>query len=373
MVLMIVSGRSGSGKSVALRALEDMGFYCVDNLPVDLLPELAKTLAERDAAAAAVSIDVRNMPESPEIFEKALESLPAEYSPQLLFLDADRNTLIRRYSDTRRLHPLSTKNLSLEMAIDTESDLLEPLRSRADLIIDTSEMSVHELAEMLRTRLLGKRERELTMVFESFGFKHGIPIDADYVFDVRFLPNPHWDPKLRPMTGLDRPVAAFLDRHTEVHNFIYQTRSYLELWLPMLETNNRSYLTVAIGCTGGKHRSVYVAEQLADYFRSRGKTYNHAIEHLKSANDPISTRSDKNRLGMHARPAMKLFDLVNTFQSTVTLRNHEGVEAQADSVIAMLMLDSEQGSHIDIEASGCDEKEAIDAIIALFESGFDED
>lgn len=112
-------------------------------------------------------------------------------------------------------------------------------------------MSVHELAEMLRTRLLGKRERELTMVFESFGFKHGIPIDADYVFDVRFLPNPHWDPKLRPMTGLDRPVAAFLDRHTEVHNFIYQTRSYLELWLPMLETNNRSYLTVAIGCTGG--------------------------------------------------------------------------------------------------------------------------
>lgn len=132
-------------------------------------------------------------------------------------------------------------------------------------------MSVHELAEMLRTRLLGKRERELTMVFESFGFKHGIPIDADYVFDVRFLPNPHWDPKLRPMTGLDKPVASFLDRHTEVHNFIYQTRSYLEQWLPMLETNNRSYLTVAIGCTGGKHRSVYVAEQLADYFRSRGK------------------------------------------------------------------------------------------------------
>ncbi|ASN87477.1 RNase adapter RapZ [Pectobacterium versatile] len=270
MVLMIVSGRSGSGKSVALRALEDMGFYCVDNLPVVLLPELANTLAARNISAA-VSIDVRNMPESPEIFEHAMEQLPPSFSPQLLFLDADRNTLIRRYSDTRRLHPLSSKNLSLESAIDEESDLLEPLRSRADLIIDTSEMSVHELAEMLRTRLLGKRERELTIVFESFGFKHGIPIDADYVFDVRFLPNPHWDPKLRPMTGLDKPVASFLDRHTEVHNFIYQTRSYLELWLPMLETNNRSYLTVAIGCTGGKHRSVYVAEQLADYFRSRGK------------------------------------------------------------------------------------------------------
>ncbi|STI93985.1 putative ATPase [Escherichia coli] len=173
MVLMIVSGRSGSGKSVALRALEDMGFYCVDNLPVVLLPDLARTLADREISAA-VSIDVRNMPESPEIFEQAMSNLPDAFSPQLLFLDADRNTLIRRYSDTRRLHPLSSKNLSLESAIDKESDLLEPLRSRADLIVDTSEMSVHELAEMLRTRLLGKRERELTMVFESFGFKHGI-------------------------------------------------------------------------------------------------------------------------------------------------------------------------------------------------------
>lgn len=191
MVLMIVSGRSGSGKSVALRALEDMGFYCVDNLPVVLLPDLARTLADRQISAA-VSIDVRNMPESPEIFEQAMNSLPECFSPQLLFTDADRNTLIRRYSDTRRLHPLSSKIFRWK-APSIKSDLLEPLRSRADLIVDTSEMSVHELAEMLRTRLLGKRERELTMVFESFGFKHGIPIDADYVFDVRFLPNPHWD------------------------------------------------------------------------------------------------------------------------------------------------------------------------------------
>ncbi|MFP3014657.1 MAG: RNase adapter RapZ [Arsenophonus sp.] len=270
MMLVIVSGRSGSGKSVALRALEDMGFYCVDNLPVILLPELANMLAKRQTSAA-VSIDVRNMPENPAIFEKAVRNLPTSFSPQLLFLHASRNVLIRRYSDTRRLHPLSTRNLSLESAIDEENNLLEPLLSRADLFIDTSEMSVHELAEILRSRLLGKRERELTIVFESFGFKHGIPIGADYVFDVRFLPNPHWNPKLRPMTGLDRMVAKFLERHTEVHNFIYQTRSYLELWLPMLESNNRSYLTIAIGCTGGKHRSVYVAEQLANYFRSRGK------------------------------------------------------------------------------------------------------
>lgn len=152
MVLMIVSGRSGSGKSVALRALEDMGFYCVDNLPVILLPELANTLAERQTSAA-VSIDVRNMPADPAIFEKALKNLPANFSPQLLFLDADRNTLIRRYSDTRRLHPLSSKKLSLENAIDEENDLLEPLRSRADLVIDTSEMSVHELAEIGRAHV----------------------------------------------------------------------------------------------------------------------------------------------------------------------------------------------------------------------------
>ncbi len=270
MVLIIVSGCSGSGKSVALRALEDMGFYCVDNLPVVLLPQLANTLTNSNSAPA-VSIDVRNMPESLGVFESAMIQLPHSFLPQLLFLDAHRNTLIRRYSDTRRLHPLSSKKLSLESAIDGERDLLEPLRSRADLIIDTTEMSVHELSKMLRMRLLGKPERELTIVFESFGFKYGIPIDTDYVFDVRFLPNPHWEPTLRAMTGLDKPVASFLDRHTEVHNFIYQTRSYLEQWLPMLENNNRSYLTVAIGCTGGKHRSVYVAEQLADYFHLCGK------------------------------------------------------------------------------------------------------
>lgn len=270
MVLMIVSGRSGSGKSVALCALEDMGFYCVNNLPVVLLPQLVSTLAARKISTA-ISIDVRNMPESPEIFEQAMDNLSQACVPQLLFLDADRNTLIRRYSDTRRLHPLSTRNLSLESAIDEEHTLLEPLRARADLVIDTSEMSVHELSEMLRILLLGKRKRELTMAFESFSYKHGIPINADYVFDVRFLPNPYWNPKLRQMTGLDQQVATFFSRHIEVHNFIYQTRSYLELWLPMLETNNRSYLTVAIGCTGGKHRSVYIAEQLADYFRSCGK------------------------------------------------------------------------------------------------------
>ena len=239
MILMIVSGRSGSGKSVALRALEDMGFYCVDNIPVVLLPQLAKTLAEQKESVA-VSIDVRNMPDNPKLLDEMLDALPESFTPQLLFLDTDRNTLIRRYSDTRRIHPLSTHDLSLEAAIDKEDELLEPIRARSDMIVDTTNMSVHELAEVLRERMLGRKNKDLTIIVESFGFKYGIPLSADYVFDVRFLPNPHWDPKLRPLTGLDKPVAEFLDRHTEVHNFIYQTRNYLEQWLPMLENNNRS-------------------------------------------------------------------------------------------------------------------------------------
>ena len=173
--------------------------------------------------------------------------------------------------ERKKIHQWYYRADNLEHKVELLKHLLKQEDALRTIVFVRKRERVHELAEMLRTRLLGKRERELTMVFESFGFKHGIPIDADYVFDVRFLPNPHWDPKLRPMTGLDKPVAAFLDRHTEVHNFIYQTRSYLELWLPMLETNNRSYLTVAIRCTGGKHRSVYIAEQLADYFRPRGK------------------------------------------------------------------------------------------------------
>ena len=268
MVLMIVSGRSGSGKSVALRALEDMGFYCVDNLPVVLLPDLARTLADRQISAA-VSIDVRNMPESPEIFEQAMNSLPECFSPQLLFLDADRNTLIRRYSDTRRLHPLSSKNLSLESAIDKESDLLEPLRSRADLIVDTSEMSVHELAEMLRTRLLGKRERELTMVFESFGFKHGLPMEADLVFDVRCLPNPFYVPSLKNKTGLDQEVRDYVFSHEEARQLYRKIEDLLEFTIPLYEKEGKRQLVVAFGCTGGKHRSVSFAWRAAQALKAR--------------------------------------------------------------------------------------------------------
>ena len=270
MEIIIISGRSGAGKSVALRALEDTGYYCVDNIPLDLLPQLTDILSQSQSSVA-ISLDIRNIPNSANTLEQTLNTLQKYHQLKIIFLEADRGTLIRRYSDSRRLHPLSLKDLSLEAAIDEEYRYLEPLIQHANFIIDTTHLSTHTLAERLREFLRGNSDKELKIVVESFGFKYGIPLDADYVFDVRFLPNPHWDPTLRPMTGLDTPVAEFLNSHTQVNEFIYLTRNYIDTWLPMLEKNNRSYLTIAIGCTGGKHRSVYIAQQLGEYFQAKGK------------------------------------------------------------------------------------------------------
>ena len=276
MEIIIISGRSGAGKSVALHALEDMGFYCVDNLPFDLLPQLVEILS-KDQTMVAISLDIRNLPHSSQWLDEVLSQLQRQHQVKMIFLEADRSTLIRRYSDSRRLHPLSSKNLPLEAAIDEEYSQLEPLISHANLLIDTAPLSTHALAERLREFLRGKSDKELNIVVESFGFKYGIPLDADYVFDVRFLPNPHWQADLRPLTGLDKAVADFLAQYDEVNNFIYLTRNYIETWLPQLEHNNRSYLTIAIGCTGGKHRSVYIAQTLGEYFAAKGK--NVKIQH----------------------------------------------------------------------------------------------
>lgn len=269
MQLKIVSGRSGSGKSVALRVLEDLGYYCVDNLPVTLLSEFVAS-QNGDEANIAVSIDIRNMPANPEDITLALAKLPDDVDVDLFFLDADDSELIKRFSETRRLHPLSRDKLSLEQAIEREKLLLAPIKERADKVINTSKHSVHDLSEAVRSLVLGRSNRDLVMVFESFGFKHGLPSDADYVFDVRFLPNPHWEPALRPLTGLDEPVKMFLAAQQDVAMLIAQIKSFIESWLPLLEQNNRSYLTVAIGCTGGQHRSVYIAQFLGDYFAATG-------------------------------------------------------------------------------------------------------
>lgn len=268
MHIFIVSGRSGSGKTVVLRVLEDLGYYCVDNLPVNLLPALSHSLA-KNYDQVAVSIDVRNLPDSEQELMDNLDFLPKGVNTTILYIDAKDDVLVRRYSETRRLHPLSKGEPSLPEAIAEERKLLDTLASRADLFIDTSDLNVHQLTEMVREKILGKSDKELVLTFESFGFKYGVPNDIDFVFDARFLPNPHWEPELRPLTGLELPVREYLAGQPLVNKFIFQINNFMSTWLPHLERNNRSYLTVAIGCTGGKHRSVYIAETLARQFRSR--------------------------------------------------------------------------------------------------------
>jgi len=271
MRLIVVSGQSGAGKSVALRVLEDLSYYCVDNLPVSLLDSFIESVQD-SKQNVAVSIDIRNLPKEPALVEGILHQLKQNNDVSVLFLDASKETLLKRYSETRRIHPLSLsdKKPTLEQAIDLEKHLLEPLKEQADLLIDSTDKSLHELSETVRMRIEGRERKDLVMVFESFGFKYGLPSDADYVFDVRFLPNPHWQPDLRPLTGLDAPIKSFLEAHSEVIELKLQIQYFFEQWLPLLEKNNRSYVTIAIGCTGGKHRSVYITEQLGEYFSSLG-------------------------------------------------------------------------------------------------------
>lgn len=267
MKLIVISGHSGSGKTIVLRSLEDLGYYCVDNIPVNLLPALTHTVGE-EFDQVAVSVDVRNIPKQPEELSDILDYLPANMELTVVFLDSSDDVLLKRFSETRRLHPLSKDNRSLPEAIKAERELLGPIAERADLYIDTDKLSVHQLSELIRERILGKKNAKMVLVFESFGYKHGIPKDADYVFDVRFLPNPHWEPELKPLTGLDAPVQLYLGSQPIVTKFVWQIQTLISTWLPHLERNNRSYVTVAIGCTGGQHRSVYVVETLAEVFRA---------------------------------------------------------------------------------------------------------
>ncbi|MGR6841313.1 RNase adapter RapZ [Aliivibrio wodanis] len=272
MKLMVISGNSGAGKSVALRVLEDLGYYCVDNLPIDLLTQFVESI-QQSTQNVAVSVDIRNLPKDPSLLTHTLTELKKDHDVTVIFLDAEDKELIKRYSETRRLHPLSLigEQCSLEQAVALEKTILGDFKEEADLVLDTTTKSIHDLSETLRARILGRESKELVMVFESFGFKHGLPTDADYVFDVRFLPNPHWEPSLRPMTGLDKPVADYLEKHDDVVQLKTQIQDFLTTWLPALEKNNRSYLTVAIGCTGGQHRSVYITQQLGEYFKQQGQ------------------------------------------------------------------------------------------------------
>lgn len=273
MKLVIVSGRSGSGKSTALHQLEDLGYYCVDNLPVALLPELVNTFRsgiEGEPTRLAVGIDARNRVHDLSRYADIARILKEQgCDPEIVYLDARDDMLMARFSSTRRKHPLSSNQRSLEEAIAYERELLDQLASHADLRLDTSSLSVHDLREALRQRFEPDGERTSMVLIESFAFKHGVPLDADLVFDVRCLPNPHYDLRLRPLTGRDQPVIDFLAGVPEVGRMAEDIRRFVDTWLPAYVRDNRSYLTVAIGCTGGKHRSVYLAEWLAERFRDR--------------------------------------------------------------------------------------------------------
>ncbi|MFB1010811.1 MAG: RNase adapter RapZ [Thiopseudomonas sp.] len=267
MRLVIVSGRSGSGKSTALAVLEDNDFYCIDNLPASLLPELIeRTLLSSELAPArlAVSIDGRNQPQQLEQIPQLLDYLRDKHiSFDVVFLDADDTTLLKRFSETRRCHPLTRNERSLSEALAYERELLHHLINAADLHIDTTRLNLYQLGDLLKQRLLDKPASGTAFLFKSFGFKRGLPVEADFVLDVRNLPNPYWQPELRSYSGLEQPVIDFLDQQAEVQELFDDLFHYLQKWLPRVGASNRAYVTIAIGCTGGQHRSVYMVERLA--------------------------------------------------------------------------------------------------------------
>jgi UPF0042 nucleotide-binding protein len=266
---VIISGRSGSGKSVALHALEDRGFYCIDNLPVALLPELEQYIGTNHPLVA-VSIDARNMPTDLLNFKDIINQLNSQGKTcEILYLDADDNTLLKRFSETRRKHPLSNEITSLREAIRKEHNLLTPIASLADLTIDTSPLSRQSLHNLVVNRVAHHTNNTLQLLLQSFGFKHGIPPDADFVFDVRCLPNPYWDPSLRENTGLDKDVIQYLSTKPEVNKMLNDIYRFLVDWIPHFIADNRSYMTIALGCTGGQHRSVYLIESIAEKIRSQ--------------------------------------------------------------------------------------------------------
>lgn len=271
MKLVVISGVSGSGKSNALHVLEDLDYYCIDNLPVGLLPAFAEQslASSKDTIpTAAIGIDARNLPDELHRFPYILEQLKNKgIVVEIIFLDADDNILLKRFSETRRKHPLTEEKITLIDAIKKERELLAPISSKADLLIDTSQTNIYQLRDLIKERLTGSKSQNLSLLFESFGFKHGVPSDADFVFDARCLPNPHWEASLRKHTGLDEPVIEFLQEHDVVIQMFDDIDKFLDTWIPKFEYENRSYLTIAIGCTGGQHRSVYLAQKLCDKYK----------------------------------------------------------------------------------------------------------
>jgi UPF0042 nucleotide-binding protein len=275
MKLVIISGLSGSGKTVALHTLEDENYYCVDNLPIGLLPQFIDRILSRRVQLydnIAVGVDARSDAEDLRDFNTIFEWIrqrdaETEIEIEIIYIQAELETLIKRFSDTRRKHPLTKKGLPLSEAIEVERNLLKDVALKANLYIDTTTTNIHELRNYIRERVARRNKASLSLMFHSFGFKNGAPADSDFVFDVRCLPNPHWEPNLRMLTGQDPEVISFLEEQDDVKQMLEQIKSYLNFVIPKFSKQNRHYLTVSIGCTGGHHRSVYIAETLHKDFR----------------------------------------------------------------------------------------------------------
>ncbi|MCA4779558.1 RNase adapter RapZ [Acinetobacter towneri] len=259
--ILIVTGQSGSGKSSALQVLEDLGYYCIDNLPLALLPEIVDKLdQENNLEQLALGVDVRSTRADLQEFDLVFEQLQKHGSVDIIYLTTQDQELIARFSASRRPHPLSSRFKSLNECIQEEKNLLMPIQFRSTVHIDTTDKSVHDLKHVLLSKL-GQTDK-LIVILQSFGYKHGIPLDADYVFDVRHLPNPHWDLELRKYSGLDAPVQEFLQQSSQTHEMFHDIQQFLEKWLPAFAEGHRHYITISIGCTGGQHRSVYIVDRL---------------------------------------------------------------------------------------------------------------
>lgn len=281
MKLIIVSGLSGSGKTVALHTLEDADYFCVDNLPLDLLGNFIETTLKQEPPLydqIAVAIDARSGIDSMDRFEKILSQIKSlGIKTEILFLTADTKKLVSRFSETRRKHPLSRRGLPLVEAIHLEQNLLQNIFADADLVIDTTMLNIHQLRRTIINRLLPDSGAELAILVQSFGFKHGLPNDTDFVFDLRCLPNPHWENHLRSLTGRDQAVVDYLESYDEVITMYDSLIDFFKTWIPCFERENRSYMTISLGCTGGQHRSVHMVEKLGNALLQAG--YNASIHH----------------------------------------------------------------------------------------------
>lgn len=269
MRLVIISGRSGSGKTIALHALEDLGFYCIDNLPFFFLSELENQLGHLQSRVA-VSLDARNIPLNLNHFNEVVENLhKTKEAFEVVYLDAAEDILLNRFNETRRKHPLTSESISLREAIRKEQEILTPIANLADLVVDTGLLKRQELYTLIRDRIANRQTNSLLVVLQSFGFKYGPPSEADFIFDVRCLPNPYWQMALKSLSGLEEPVIQYLEKNTQTQELLSDLCNFLSRWIPHFEADNRNYVTIGVGCTGGQHRSVYVVEKISEQLQQK--------------------------------------------------------------------------------------------------------